>query len=197
MSCSTRRSVRANLRFVARVVVPGITPAAPLRISRSPLKAPYSRAEVAAMFSLAHHQPTRARQMRLVGLLCLGLGAGLSGSDLRHVTGQHVRETDAGVVVVVVTGVLARSVPVLVRYREQLLESARFAGSCYVTGGVTPDRRNLTARLVGVLEVSEMLGLKALLCCAGITSSGRLGAIASHCCEVGQEQALLLLGGGA
>jgi integrase len=216
MSESTRRSVRANLRFVARTVVPGITPAAPVRISRSPLKAPYSRAEVAAMFSLAHHQPTRARQMRLVGLLCLGLGAGLSGSDLRHVTGQHVREDRAGVVVVV-EGVRARSVPVLVRYRTPLLESARFAGSCYVTGGARPDRRNLTARLVGVLaggtdvvridpsrlrvtwlvEVSEMLGLRALLCCAGITSSGRLGAIASHCCELGHEQALLLLGGGS
>jgi integrase len=215
MSCSTRRSVRANLRHVARAVVPGISPAAPLRISRSPLKEPYSQAEVAAMFSLARHQGTRARQMRLAGLLCLGLGAGLSGSDLRHVTGEHVRKSDGGVVVVV-EGARARSVPVLVRYRAPLLESARFAGSGFVTGGTRPDRRNLTARLVGdiaggsdvvridpsrlrvtwLVEVSEIVGLKALLCCAGITSSGRLGAIAAHCAEVETKDALLLLGGG-
>jgi integrase len=213
---STRGSVRANLRFVARTVVPGITPAAPVPISRSALKAPYSQTEVAAMFSLACHQPTRARQMRLSGLLCLGLGAGLSGSDLRHLTGQHVRKTSAGVVVVV-TGERARTVPVLKRYRTRLLESARFAGTSYVTGGVTPDRRNLTARLVKeiaggsdvvridpsrlrvtwLVEVAEMVGLKALLCCAGISSSGRLGAIASHCAEVGTEEALSLLGGGS
>jgi integrase len=156
MSCSTRRSVRANLRYVARAVVPGISPAAPLRISRSPLKEPYSGAEVAAMFSLARHQPTRARQMRLSGLLCLGLGAGLSGSDLRHVTGHHVRKADTAVVVVV-EGARARSVPVLKRYRAPLLESARFAGSGFVTGGTRPDRRNITSRLVGCQPSSNSL----------------------------------------
>ena len=52
--------------------------------------------------------------MRLQGLLCLGLGAGLSGSDLRHVTGRHVRRHGTGVVVVV-EGNRQRTVPVLAR----------------------------------------------------------------------------------
>jgi hypothetical protein len=51
-------------------------------------------------------------------------------------------------------------------------------------------------RVTWLVEVSEMVGLRALLCCAGITSSGRLGAIASHCAEVGGEETLKLLGGG-
>ena len=79
----------------------------------------------------------------------------------------------------------------------------------------TPDRRNLTARLVNdlagghdvvridpsrlrvtfLVEVSEMIGLKALLAVAGIASSGRLGAIAAHCAEVGMDETLALFGG--
>ena len=67
LSDSTRRSVRANLRFVARHVVPGLCLPEPAVLKRSEVKAPYSAAEVAAMFSLACHQPTRARTMRLMG----------------------------------------------------------------------------------------------------------------------------------
>jgi len=214
LSESTRRSVRANLRFVARRVVPRLAPASPAPIARSPLPSPYRPGEVAAMFSLADHQPTRARRMRLQGLLCLGLGAGLSGSDLRHVTGRHVRHHGVGVVVVV-EGNRQRTVPVLARYSDRLLDSARFAKGNYVTGGATPERRNLTARLVKdlaggadvvgidpsrlrvtfLVEISEMIGLKALLAVCGIASSGRLGAVAAHCADVGLEESIVLFGG--
>lgn len=214
LSESTRRSTRANLRFVARRVVPELSGAPLATLARSPLAAPYLVGEVASMFTLAAHQPTRARQMRLSGLLCLGLGAGLSGSDLRHVTGRHVRCHKAGVVVVV-EGCRQRAVPVLERYGDKLLESARFAGKNYVTGGSSPDRRNLTAnltknisggedvvaiepsrlRITWLIEVSELIGLKALLAAAGITSSGRLGAICAYCQDVAFDEVFSLLGG--
>jgi integrase len=212
LSESTRRSVRTNLRFVARHVVPG--GARPATMARSALPVPYLKSEIASMFLLAEHQAPKKRRMRLQGLLCLGLGAGLSGSDLRHVTGRHMKAHRGGVVVLV-EGRRQRLVPVLERYSGRLVESARFAGKNYVTGGVTPERRNLTARLVKniaggddvvhidpsrlritwLVEMSERIGLKALLVAAGITSSGRLGAIAAHCCDIEIDEALELLGG--
>jgi hypothetical protein len=117
-------------------------------------------------------------------------------------------------VVVAVEGNRQRSVPVLARYRDRLLESARFAKGDYLTGGATPDRRNLTARLVKdlagghdvvgidpsrlrvtfLVEVSEMIGLKALLSICGIASSGRLGAIAEHCRQIGLDEMLVVFG---
>jgi integrase len=213
LSESSRRSVRANLRFVAARACPRVSPARSEQIGRDQLICPYTPAEVAAMFSLARHQPTTARRSRLEALLCLGLGAGQLGSDLRQVTGQHVREHD-GVVVVEVLGPRSRTVPVLARYGESLLSAARFSGDRYLTGGRSPDRRNLTARLVGSLaggsdaprieprrlrvtwlvEVCQLTGLSGLLNAAGITSSGRLGAIASHCAPVGDAELCLLLG---
>ncbi len=214
LSESTRRSVRANLRFVARHVVPGLCGARPVPMARSALPVPYLKSEIASMFLLAEHQATMGRRMRLQGLLCLGLGAGLSGSDLRHVTGRHVKPHRGGVVVLV-EGRRQRLVPVLARYSGRLVESARFAGKNYVTGGLSPERRNLTARLVKniaggddvvgidpsrlritwLVEMSERIGLKALLTAAGINSSGRLGAIAAHCCDIEIDEALELLGG--
>jgi integrase len=210
---STRRSVRANLRFVAARCCPRVAPARSAEIGRDQLIPPYGAAEVAAMFSLARHQPTAARQMRLQALLCLGLGAGLSGSDLRQVTGQHVQERH-GAVVVEICGRRERTVPVLARYGEKLLVSARYSGAAYLTGGSSPERRNLTARLVGnlaggddaprieprrlrvtwLVEVCQLTGLGGLLGAAGITSSGRLGDIAAHCPPLGGKELAVLLG---
>ena len=82
LSGAARRTLRTNLRFLARRVVPALAPAdAPLPRERS--KAPYSAAEVTAYLALADAQPTAARRMRAGGLVCLGAGAGLIRADLR------------------------------------------------------------------------------------------------------------------
>ena len=89
LSQPTRRTLRSNLRFIARSVLLNQVPG-PVPLSRERAKAPYTRQEIDAYLALADAQPTQARRMRLAGLVCLGAGAGLMGADLRGVRGTDV-----------------------------------------------------------------------------------------------------------
>jgi hypothetical protein len=144
-SATARRTARTNLRFVAARAVGGGPPPRPLPRQRA--KTPYTDAEVAAYLVLAAHQPTENRRHRLGGLLGLCVGAGLSGEDLRHVTGAHVQRHGRAMVVIV-EGRRPRVVPVLTRYHHTLEAAARFAGHGYITGGLGPWRHNVTNGLV-------------------------------------------------
>ena len=145
LSGSARRTLRTNLRFLARRVVPALAPVdAPLPRERA--KAPYSAAEIAGYLALADAQPTVPRRMRAAGLVCLGAGAGLAGADLRVVRGTDVICRSGGVIVQV-RGRRPRAVPVLARYHEPLLAAAAFAGTALVTGGTDPGRKNITTPL--------------------------------------------------
>jgi hypothetical protein len=63
LSAVARRTLRTNLRFLARAVVPHLDPAdAPLPRQRA--KAPYSAAEIAGYLALARAQPTPGRRRR-------------------------------------------------------------------------------------------------------------------------------------
>jgi hypothetical protein len=76
LSAAARRTLRTNLRFLARAVVPHLDPAdAPLPRQRA--RAPYSAAEIAGYLALALAQPTPGRRSRATALVCLGAGAGL------------------------------------------------------------------------------------------------------------------------
>ncbi|CAN5223293.1 hypothetical protein BH24ACT1_BH24ACT1_05150 [soil metagenome] len=200
VSASSRRTMRANLRFVARRAAPALGhPPSPPALARSRAKAPYTDAEIAAYFTLAGAQPTPGRRARLEGLLCLGLGAGLEGAELRGIAGACVVARSGGVVVEV-GGRRARTVPVVVRYQAMLLASATFAGEGFICGGTSPGRKNVTSNLVGKLAGGadlprldvgrlratwlaghlERLGLVALLHAAGVVCSQRLGDLAAH-----------------
>ncbi len=97
LSGSARRTLRTNLRFLARKVVPALALAdAPLPRERA--KAPYSPA-IDGFLALADAQPTAERRMRAAGLVCLGAGAGLAGADLRAVRGTDVICRSGGVIV--------------------------------------------------------------------------------------------------
>jgi hypothetical protein len=114
----TRRTLRTNLRFLARAVVPALAPAdAPLPRERA--KAPYAPAQIDGYLALAADQPTAARRMRATGLVCLGAGAGLIRADLRAVRGTDIICRSGGVIVAV-RGRRPRAVPVLARYHEPL-----------------------------------------------------------------------------
>lgn len=156
-SGSRRRTVRANLRFVGARVAPSQFPPDPVALERLRTARPYTEAEIAAFLSLAAAQPTVARRMRATGLICLGAGAGLVGSDLRLVRGRDV-VCPSGALSVRVVGRRARLVPVLRRYSEALVSSADFAGDGFVVGGVSPERHNVTHRLVDSLSGGEDLG---------------------------------------
>ena len=82
LSAVARRTLRTNLRFIGRRVVPQLYPA-DLPLPRERAKAPYSLAEIAGFLALADAQPTAERRMRAAGLVCLGAGAGLIRGDLR------------------------------------------------------------------------------------------------------------------
>ena len=209
----TRRTLRTNLRFVAGKVVPQLHPAdAPLPRERA--KAPYSPAQVDGYLALAGAQPAAARRMRAAGLVCLGAGAGLIRSDLRHVRGTDVLCRSGGVIVTV-GGSRPRAVPVLARYHQPLLAAAGFAGTSLVTGGTSPDRGNITNPLVTALaggtglprlegsrlratwlaDCADLLGLATFLHAAGITCSQRLGDIVATLQPGDEAEAVALLGG--
>jgi integrase len=212
LSGVARRTLRTNLRFLARAVVPALAPAG-ASLPRERAKAPYSPAEIAGYLALAGAQPTAARRMRAAGLVCLGAGAGLIRSDLRAVRGTDVIARSGGVLVQV-RGARPRTVPVPARYHEPLLASARFAGTGLVTGGTGPGRRNLTNPLIRSLaggtglprldtsrlratwlaEAAQLPGLATFMHAAGITCSQRLGDLLATLEPADEATAVALLG---
>jgi integrase len=212
LSGPARRTLRTNLRFIARRVVPQLAPAdAPLPRERA--KAPYSPAQIAGYLALADAQSAPARRMRAAGLVCLGAGAGLIRGDLRAVRGTDVACRSGGVIVDV-RGARPRAVPVLARYHEPLLAAAAFAGTGLVTGGRDPGRRNITTPLARSLaggtglprldtsrlratwlrDCAQLLGLATFMHAAGITCSQRLGDLLAGLAPADEATAVALLG---
>jgi integrase len=207
-----RRTLRTNLRFIGRRVVPQFYPA-DLPLPRERAKEPYSPAQIDGYLALADAQPARERRMRAAGLVCLGAGAGLIRADLRDVRGTDVICRSGGMIVTV-RGARPRAVPVLARYHERLLAAARFAGTGPVTGGTDPGRRNITTPLIRSLsggaglprldtgrlratwlaDVAQLLGLATFMHAAGITCSQRLGDLLASLEPAGEQDAVRLLG---
>ncbi len=214
LSGVARRTLRTNLRFIGRRVVPQLYPA-DLPLPRERAKQPYSAAEISGYLALADAQPSRERRMRAAGLVCLGAGAGLIRSDLRDARGSDVACRSGGVVITV-RGPRPRTVPVLSRYHARLLAAARSAGTALICGGTGPGRRNLTNPLVAALDggtglprldtsrlratwladCAELLGLATFMHAAGIICSQRLGDLVAGLEPAGEAEAVRLLGGG-
>ena len=212
LSGVARRTLRTNLRFIGRRVVPQLYPA-DVPLPRERAKKPYSSAQIDGYLALADAQPTRGRRMRAAGLVCLGAGAGLIRGDLRDARGTDVACRSGGVVVQV-RGQRARAVPVLARYHAPLLAAARFAGTGLICGGADPGRRNITNPLITALDgggglprldtsrlratwlagCAELLGLATFMHAAGISCSQRLGDLIAGLEPAGEEQAVRLLG---
>jgi len=212
LSGVARRTLRTNLRFIGRRVVPQLYPA-DVPLPRERAKEPYSPAEIAGYLALADAQPTPARRMRAAGLICLGAGAGLIRADLRDVHGTDVASRSGGVIVQV-GGARPRAVPVLARYHGRLLAAARFAGTGLVCGGTDPGRRNITTPLIRSLaggtglprldtsrlratwlaDVADLLGLATFMHAAGITCSQRLGDLLASLEPADEATAVRLLG---
>ena len=212
LSGVARRTLRTNLRFIGRRVVPQLYPA-DLPLPRERAKKPYSPAQIGGYLARADAQPTMERRMRAAGLICLGAGAGLIRGDLRDVRGTDVACRSGGVIVQA-SGRRARAVPVLARYQARLLAAARFAGNALICGGTDPGRRNLTNPLVAALDgggglprldtsrlratwladCAELLGLATFMHAAGISCSQRLGNLVAGLEPAGEADAVRLLG---
>jgi integrase len=214
VSAATRRTLRTNLRHLARRAGPPLGPA-PAALPRERAKAPYTDAQVAGYLALAAAQPTEARRMRAGALVCLGAGAGVIGSELRHLTGREVVARSGGVLVLVGER-RARAVPVRAEFHAPLMEAAAFAGERYLVGGRDPARRNLTDALTAALCAdaglprlepgrlratwlvccARAIGLGAFMRAAGITCSQRLGDLAAQLPAVAEPELVALLSGG-
>jgi integrase len=216
LSGVARRTLRTNLRFIGRRVAPQLYPQ-DLPLPRERAKAPYSPAEIDGFLALAGAQPTRARQARAAGLICLGAGAGLIRGDLRDVRGSDVESRSGGVVVRVRGGSRPRAVPVLGRYHVLLLAAARSAGDALICGGTDPGRRNLANPLTRALDggsglprldtsrlratwlrdCAGLLGLATFMAAAGISCSQRLGDLIAGLEPAAEADAVRLLGAAA
>jgi integrase len=206
------RTVRANLRALARAWERYPQPA-PVALARERAKAPYTQAQIDGYLHLAACLSTRARRMRAAALVCLGAGAGVIAGELRHVRGSDV-VCGSGGVLVRVGGRRARSVPVLERYRQPLLEAAAFASDRLIVGGREPGRRNISDELCALLSAdrslprlesgrlrstwrvacAQRIGLGAFMQAAGIRCSQRLGDLAAHLPPATADELLALLG---
>jgi integrase len=213
LSDVARRTLRTNLRFIGRRVVPHLYPA-DMPLPRERAKAPYGAAEIDGFLALADAQPAAERRMRTAGLVCLGAGAGLIRGDLRAVRGTDVICRSGGVIVAV-RGARPRVVPVLARYHTPLLAAAAFAGTGLITGGTNPARQNITTGLIRSLsggtglppleasrlrstwlcEAAGLLGLATFMHAAGITCSQRLGDLLATLEPGDEAEAVALLGG--
>jgi integrase len=209
------RTLRTNLRALARSLEVYPEPA-PVALPRERAKAPYGDAQIDGYLRLAQAQRTERRRMRSSALICLGAGAGIVASELRHVRGSDVVCRSGGVLVIL-TGPKARSVPVSERYQQPLLQAARFAGRELIVGGREPGRRNISDELCRALSADRSLprlqpgrlrstwlvacarqiGLSAFMQAAGIRCSQRLGDLAGQLPPVAEADLVALLGGSA
>jgi hypothetical protein len=212
ISPATRRTLRTNLRYLARALEAHPQPV-PVALARERAKAPYSDGEIAGYLALAAAQSTLARRMRSSALVCLGAGAGLVGRELRHITGTDVVRRSGGLLVVV-GGSRARVVPTHETFNEPPPEAAAFAGVGYLLGGSAPQRRNLTDALTAALcsdaglprleagrlratwlvSCAQLIGLGAFMHAAGISCSQRLGDLAARLPEPAERDVVALLG---
>jgi hypothetical protein len=215
LSGVARRTLRTNLRFIGRRVVPQFYPA-DLPLPRERAKKPYSATQISGYLALADAQPTPGRRMRAAGLVCLGAGAGLIRGDLRDARGTDVA-CRCGGVVVTVRGARPRAAPVAARYHARLLAAAEFAGTGLICGGTDPGRRNITNPLIAALDggtglprldtsrlratwlasCADELGLATFMHAAGISCSQRLGDLVAGLEPAGEAEAVRLLGGAA
>ena len=212
VSPATRRTLRTNLRSLARAIERYPEPAA-VPLARERAKRPYSLTEVDGFLRLAAAQSTRARGLRASALICLGAGAGIITGELRHVRGSDVVARSGGVLVQI-TGTRSRAVPVSERYHERLLQAAAFAGDRYVIGGRNPDRRNVTDTLSAALstdislprlqagrlrstwlvECARAIGLGVFMQAAGVSCSQRLGDLTAQLPQATEHELVALLG---
>jgi integrase len=213
VSPATRRTLRTNLRALARLIERFPQPS-PVPLARERAKAPYSSAEIDGFLRLAACQSTEARRMRAIALVCLGAGAGIVASELRVLRGSDVA-CRAGGVLVIVQGRRARSVPVLERYHEPLRSAAQFAGERLICGGREPGRRNICDELCAALssdrsvprlepgrlrstwlvQCARQIGLQAFMQAAGVRCSQRLGDLAAQLPHATEHELVALLGG--
>jgi len=140
-----RNTMRSRLRRMADALLgEGREPDRERPMGNSDAVRPYSQAEQAALYSWATGQPDGERYSSAMTLLALGLGAGLTGSEIARLKIGDIQVDDEGVVVHI-GGARPREVPVLRDWEGMLEErvAGRDPGSWAFREGQGGENRNL------------------------------------------------------
>ncbi|MGY5135131.1 hypothetical protein ACWGJW_22500 [Streptomyces nigrescens] len=193
LSPATRKAIASRVRSLAH----------PVPISGRDVHAPYTPAELAALWQAAGDQntPERCRDARI--LLALGAGAGLTAAEIAQVRAHDVRLAGAAVVVAARGRTQRRMVIVRRAFEHTLAEAAHahtgqvvylLAPTCFARTGIVhkvigslrlpdgcprPQPRRLRAGWIKELAESR-IPLTVLAAAAGITDLGALTRILRH-----------------
>jgi hypothetical protein len=150
LSHGTQLNYRTNLWRVGEAVLGGaLFPPRALPLQRSSVASPYSAAAVTELVSWSRGLPTAHMRRNCRALLAIGLGAGLTSQEITSLVGTDIR-VEGGVVLVEVGGKLARSVPVLATWADEVAELADDSGP---RPFYMPDRTRITRRdILGFIE---------------------------------------------
>lgn len=123
-SPSIRGNRRSQLMRMSELLLgPDLAPVRGEPLPNPDPSSPYSPAEVTSLRSWANGQSTSFRVVNANVLLALGLGAGLSNSEIVGARAEHIT-VDTDGVLVEVTGKRARVVPVLAEWESVLADVA-------------------------------------------------------------------------
>ncbi|MDT0212059.1 hypothetical protein [Curtobacterium sp. BRD11] len=149
----SRGTQRAALREIGRHVTrrAGWTSPDP-RYQRASIAEPYSAAEQHALCSLAPKQRTERRRRALEGIVRLGLGAGLRGTEMEAVAAADFERRDR-LLFVHVRGPRSRTIPIRRAHQVALLQLLNDYPSGPLLGPFTPDQRNPLSRIKSLLEI--------------------------------------------
>jgi hypothetical protein len=146
---------RATYRATLRRIGPLLTRRAPWEARRPSVAhrnvaLPYTPTELNGLRSDALAQPTTGRVKAARALLALGAGAGLDGRWVARVAAGHVSVGD-GIVIVRVGEPVARAVPVLVDWEDEIVDLAASAGSDFLVGGRSTSKNRAGALAASLL----------------------------------------------
>ena len=148
---------RATYRATLRRAGPLLTTKAPWEPKATPLARrnvapPYTDRELDMLRAAAVAQPTPGRRKAAQALLALGAGAGLDGRWVARIGADDVKE-HRGVVLIEAGEPVARVVPVLAKWQEDVLDLAARAGDEFLVGGYSTARNR-----AGALAASLVVG---------------------------------------
>jgi integrase len=168
----------------------GTASPSPGRFPASAAPRPYGPSDVAALWSMARHQPSTRRITNASVLLATMLGAGLHPGELARLMACDVQRRDAATTLVV-SGARARLVPVMAPYDIALAAIAdRTSGYLFRPGAAVRTAKNLIGEVCAALvhdpdEVALVSGrARATFLCAHLRARTALGEL---CAMAGLE----------
>jgi integrase len=124
---ASRNTMRARLRRVSEALLGDEAEGRFKALGKAEASRPYSLPDIASLEAWSRAQTSEERRTSASALLSLGLGAGLTGSEIVHLRATHV-ENRSGTFVVQVAGDHPRQVPVLAAWTNHLENRLTFLG---------------------------------------------------------------------